>query len=164
MTGSQRSIKNRIIDQPVATKCKKEYHKERNPSMAIAMATFSSCHGRCRPAKAASTDTPEPGSGTGRSPWRDLDQRRGVENLILSKAPSVPSASLSGLGLFLQDQYQTTDRLRLTAGIRYDHFILGTSPTPNFDPRAQSVIGANRSDDALSGNPVRFSNWFRGGW
>lgn len=50
---------------------------------------------------------------------------------------SVPDASLSNIAFFVQDDLLVTDRLRLTAGFRYDRFQTASEPTENFaiDPR-----------------------------
>ncbi len=71
--------------------------------------------------------------------------------LILSQAPSVPDSTLSGLGFFLQDQFELGSRLRFVAGVRFDRFRLEASQTANFDPNAFNII-ENRTDTAVSGN------------
>lgn len=50
---------------------------------------------------------------------------------------SVPDASLSNIGFFVQDDYRVTDRLRLTGGFRFDQFRTTAQPTSDFavDPR-----------------------------
>lgn len=70
---------------------------------------------------------------------------------ILSQAPSVPNSTLSGLGFFLQDQFELGSRLRFVGGVRFDRFRLEALPTTNFDPAAFSTI-ENRTDTAWSGN------------
>ncbi|MCI0717415.1 MAG: TonB-dependent receptor, partial [Acidobacteria bacterium] len=71
--------------------------------------------------------------------------------VILSQAPSVPNSTLSGLGFFLQDQFELGSRLRFVGGVRFDRFRLEASPTANFDPAALGTI-ENRTDTAWSGN------------
>lgn len=88
---------------------------------------------------------------------RNRDSRLQILNpgspgqVTLSQAPSVPNSTLSGLGFFLQDQFELGSRLRFVAGLRFDRFRLEASPTANFDPNAFGTI-ENRTDTALSGN------------
>ncbi|MGH9863446.1 MAG: TonB-dependent receptor [Candidatus Acidiferrales bacterium] len=93
--------------------------------------------------------------------YRDRNQDRRAQLLqlpgtpapiLLSQAPSVPNSSLSGLGLFLQDQLELTRRLRLTGGVRFDHFKLQALPTANFNPAAFGTIAENQQDNAVTGN------------
>lgn len=102
--------------------------------------------------------------------YRDSNRDRRIQILnpdtnprILSQAPSVPNSSLSGTGIFLQDQFEVAHRLRLTGGLRLDYFRLNPLPTKNFDPLAFSTIVARRSDKAVSGN-VGASFDLRPGW
>jgi TonB-dependent heme/hemoglobin receptor len=88
---------------------------------------------------------------------RSRDQRTqilfpGSLNVISSTAPSVPNSTLSATGLFLQHQFEPARRLRLVAGIRYDHFRLSAADTAGFDASAFSTIGQERRDNAWSGN------------
>ncbi len=71
---------------------------------------------------------------------------------VLDNAPSVPNSSFSGTGVFLQEQYAPVRRLRLVAGMRFDHFVLKASPTQNFDPTVSAAIVGSRTDNAVSGN------------
>ena len=69
---------------------------------------------------------------------------------------SVPDASLSNIAFFVQDDFLVTDRLRLTAGFRYDRFQTASEPTENFaiDPRLtqQQIeqLGITGLDQGLS--------------
>ncbi len=58
-------------------------------------------------------------------------------NRTIRNSRSVPDASLSNLGVFAQDDYRVTKRLRLIAGIRIDRFATISEPTAEFelDPR-----------------------------
>ncbi len=70
----------------------------------------------------------------------------------LSSAPSVPDSTLNGTGLFLQDQFEWTRRLRLVGGVRVDLFRLRAQPTPNFNPTALTGITQGHDDTAVTGN------------
>jgi len=72
--------------------------------------------------------------------------------VVLSRAPSVPNSSLTGLGFFVQDEFQLGQRLRITAGGRYDRFRLEVFDTPDFSPAAFAAIQKERNDGAFSGN------------
>ncbi|MBI1357850.1 MAG: TonB-dependent receptor [Acidobacteria bacterium] len=76
----------------------------------------------------------------------------GPSPIVLDAAPSVPNSSFSGSGIFLQDQFQATRRLRITGGLRGDRFVLETSDTPGFDPGVSAVLPARQTDSAVSGN------------
>lgn len=58
-------------------------------------------------------------------------------NRTFRNTRSVPDASLSNIGFFVQDDYRVTGRLRLTGGFRFDRFKTASKPTTNFgiDPR-----------------------------
>lgn len=58
-------------------------------------------------------------------------------NRTFRNTRSVPDASLSNIGFFVQDDYRVTRRLRLTGGFRFDRFETASKPTTNFgiDPR-----------------------------
>jgi outer membrane receptor protein involved in Fe transport len=88
---------------------------------------------------------------------RSRDHRRqffdfGTFTQLLSSAPSVPDSTLAGTGLFLQDQFELTRRLRLVGGVRVDLFRLRANPTPNFNPTALAGIVENHGDTAVTGN------------
>lgn len=72
--------------------------------------------------------------------------------IVISRAPSVPNSTLGGTGLFLQDQFEVTKKVRLTAGVRYDRFTLAAQPTPNFSTQAFSGIAESSGDNALTGS------------
>jgi len=71
---------------------------------------------------------------------------------VLDNAPSVPNSTFSGTGVFLQEQWEPTRRLRLRAGVRWDRFVVEAEPTPNFDPAVSDVVVGSRTDTAVSGN------------
>jgi TonB-dependent heme/hemoglobin receptor len=58
-------------------------------------------------------------------------------NRTIRNGRSVPDASLSNIGVFVQDEYKVTDRLKLVGGIRFDRFKTISEATENFgvDPR-----------------------------
>ncbi|WP_233992728.1 TonB-dependent receptor [Salinibacter altiplanensis] len=67
-----------------------------------------------------------------------------------SRRPEAEFSALQ-LGGYVQDEWQATDNLRLTAGLRVDVPIIPDDPT--FNPTAFEAYGANTSDVA-SGNPL----------
>lgn len=77
-------------------------------------------------------------------------------NRTVRNSRSVPDASLSNIGFFVQDDYRVTNRLRLTGGFRFDRFKTASKPTTNFgiDPRltpAQvALLGLTGLADGLS--------------
>ena len=82
---------------------------------------------------------------------------------VLSSAPSVPDSTFTNIGLFLQDQFELSHRLRLVGGIRLDRFRLSATETDNFDPNAFLGIQRGRSDTAWSGS-LGASLTIRSGW
>ncbi|HEX6127328.1 MAG TPA: TonB-dependent receptor [Pyrinomonadaceae bacterium] len=58
-------------------------------------------------------------------------------NRTIRHGRSVPNASLSNIGLFAQDEFRVTGRLKLVGGIRFDRFKTVSEQTENFavDPR-----------------------------
>lgn len=88
---------------------------------------------------------------------RSRDARTQILNpatqaILLSQEPSVPNSTLSGTGLFLQDQFAPSRRLHLSAGVRLDFFHVDTEPTPNFNPLASAAITQDDFDHPVTGN------------
>jgi len=75
----------------------------------------------------------------------------GPSPLLLDNAPSVPQSSFSGTGLFFQDEYQPTSRVRILGGLRVDRFDLNVFDTPGFDPGILEVLPENQTDSAVGG-------------
>lgn len=84
--------------------------------------------------------------------WRQQILIAGPVRQLIDNAPSVPDSTFSSAGVFLQDEFAATPRLRLSAGARLDRFRLRTLPTENFDPVVLASIGGQRTDTALGGN------------
>ena len=70
---------------------------------------------------------------------------------LISNAPSVPDSSFSGTGLFFQDQYQPTSRVRILGGLRVDRFDLNVFDTPGFDPQILGALPEDQTDSAIGG-------------
>ncbi len=75
----------------------------------------------------------------------------GGVSTVLTQAPSTPDSALSNAGLFLQEQFEASRRLRFVGGIRLDRFNLSASNTDKFDANAFTLIQSSRSDAAWSG-------------
>jgi hemoglobin/transferrin/lactoferrin receptor protein len=58
-------------------------------------------------------------------------------NRTIRNSQSVPNASLSNFGLFAQNEFRITPKVRIVGGIRFDTFATRSEPTPEFtlDPR-----------------------------
>ncbi|MCB9386085.1 MAG: TonB-dependent receptor [Bryobacterales bacterium] len=76
----------------------------------------------------------------------------GPSPIVLDAAPSVPNSTFAGTGLFIQDQFEPTRRIRLIAGLRADRFDLNVKQTPGFDPDVAATILGKQTDSAISGN------------
>lgn len=60
---------------------------------------------------------------------------------------AVPDSYQEGLGVFIQDEYQATDQLRLIAGLRGDHFTFKSDNDPDYLGEPFDVTDSN-----ISGN------------
>lgn len=77
-------------------------------------------------------------------------------NRTVRNSRSVPDASLSNIGVFIQNDFRVTNRFRLTGGFRFDRFKTASKPTTNFgiDPRLTPAqiaqLGLNGLAEGLS--------------
>lgn len=73
-------------------------------------------------------------------------------NRTVRNSRSVPNATLSNIGFFVQDDYRVTNRLRIIGGLRFDRFSTKSEPTENFaiDPR---LTAAQIAQLGLTGLP-----------
>lgn len=58
-------------------------------------------------------------------------------NRTVRRSRSVPDATLSNFGVFAQNEFRVTPKLRIVGGLRFDTFATRSEPTPDFvlDPR-----------------------------
>ncbi|MFN0110748.1 MAG: TonB-dependent receptor [Blastocatellia bacterium] len=73
------------------------------------------------------------------------------QNIALGPASTtfpqrVPKSNFKNLGLFLQDEFDLTPRLRLIGGLRVDKFDVATLPTPGYNPL---LTGIDRATPAI---------------
>jgi len=92
-----------------------------------------------------------------------LRQSASGQVTVTSRAPSTPNSTFSNFGLFLQDQFELSRRLRLMGGIRLDRFGLNASETENFDPNLFTTIQRRQIDTAWSGS-LGGNLTIRSGW
>ena len=59
----------------------------------------------------------------------------------------VPKSNFKNLGLFLQNEYDVTPRLRLIGGLRVDRFDVDTLPTPGYNPLLPGIDRATPAID-----------------
>ncbi|MGI8670609.1 MAG: TonB-dependent receptor [Aridibacter sp.] len=82
-----------------------------------------------------------------------------------TNSPSVPNANFGSFAVFAQDQFEVTNRLQLTGGIRAERFFSNSSPTNNFvlpaqlsQQRIQELgldgleVGLNTNQTAVTGD------------
>lgn len=78
------------------------------------------------------------------------------QNRTFRNSRSVPDASLSNLGFFVQDDYRVTSKLRLIGGVRLDRFTTVAEPTtefgldPRFTPAQIEQLGLTGLTDGLN--------------
>jgi hemoglobin/transferrin/lactoferrin receptor protein len=65
-----------------------------------------------------------------------------IEDLQVSDVPNAPDATNSSYGAFLQDEITAADRLKVTAGVRYQRVTTRAEPTRGWD-----VTGLDFEDD-----------------
>ena len=51
---------------------------------------------------------------------------------VIDDSPSVPNAEFGSFAVFMQDQFEVTNRIKLVGGIRIERFFSNSSPTANF--------------------------------
>jgi outer membrane receptor protein involved in Fe transport len=72
----------------------------------------------------------------------------------LTKPVRVPNASFRNVGVFVQDEWDVTSRLRLVAGLRLDSYGVSTDATPGYDVQGV-VAGATPAIDSAGLPDVR---------